>query len=153
MVPQIVKDDFYKTFQSPDNYKKLIIKDNETTDKLRDIFKNNVWNLEEKSQELKKVNRVENKDNYNSWLNGVYLLDFRTKPKLKAINRKTFFNLGYKGETTDRNELNYISHFKTWLNNFFIDQQEIDNINWFVLNQNKVLLTLLTQRNQRKNSS
>ena len=42
MVPQIVKDDFYKTFQNPDNYKKLIIKDNETVDKLRHIFKNNV---------------------------------------------------------------------------------------------------------------
>jgi hypothetical protein len=61
--------------------------------------------------------------------------------------------LGYKPDgNTDRNELNYISHFKTWLNNFFIDQQEIDNLNYFVLNQNEVLLTLMTQRNQRKNS-
>ncbi len=127
MVPQIVKDDFHKTFQSPDNYKKLIIKDNEITDKLRDIFKNNIWGLEEKTQELKKVNRAENKNFYNGWLNEVYLLDFKTKPKLKNINRKTIFNLGYKGETTDRNELNYISHFKTWVNQFFKDQEDIDN--------------------------
>jgi hypothetical protein len=153
MPPQAVKDTFYKTFQSPDNYKKLIIKENnETVDKLRDIFKNNVWGLEAKAQELKKVNRAENKDNYNSWLNGVYLLDFRTKPKLKNISRKTFFNLGYKGDTTDRNELNYISHYKTWINQFFIEKQDIDNINWFCQNQNEVLLTLMTQRNARNNS-
>lgn len=153
MVPQIVKDDFYKTFQSPDNYKKLIIKDNETVDKLRHIFKNNVWNLETKAQELKQINKAENKNFYNAWINEVYLLDYKTKPKLKPIDITTFFKLGYKSEgNTDRTEKNNVTHFKTWLNNFFIDQQEIDNLNWFALNQNQVLLTLLTQRNRRNNS-
>ena len=95
MVPQIIKNNFYQTFQSLDNYKKLIIKDNETVkliikdnetvDKLRHIFKNNVWNLEEKAKELKKVNKIENKDFYNAWLNEVYLLDYKTKPKLKKL--------------------------------------------------------------------
>jgi hypothetical protein len=153
MVPQIVKDDFYKTFQSPDNYKKVIIKDNETVDKLRHIFKNNVWNLEAKAQELKQVNKAENKNFYNSWLNEVYLLDYKTKPKLKPINIKSFLNLEYKIDgNTERTEKNNVAHFKTWVNNFFIDQQEIDNLNWFALNQNQVLLTLLTQRNSRKNA-
>ena len=153
MVPQIVKDDFYKTFQSPDNYKKLIIKDNETVDKLRHIFKNNVWNLEAKAQELKQVNKAENKNFYNGWDNEVYLLDYRVKPKLKPINIKSFLNLEYKIDgNTERTEKNNVAHFKTWVNNFFIDQQEIDNLNWFALNQNQVLLTLLTQRNSRKNA-
>ncbi len=67
MVPQIVKDDFFKSFQSPNNYKKLIIKDNETIDQLRHIFKNNVWDLEEKAQELKQINKTENKFFYNGW--------------------------------------------------------------------------------------
>ena len=153
MPPQAIKDTFYKTFQSPDNYKKIIIKDNETVDKLRHIFKNNVWNLEAKAQELKQINRAENKNFYNGWVNEVYLLDYRVKPKLKKININDFLNLKYKGEgNTDRTEKNNISHFKTWLNNFFIDQREIDNLNWFALNQNQVLLTLLTQRNSRLNS-
>ena len=68
MVPQIVKDTFYKTFQSPDNYKKIIIKDNETVDKLRHIFKNNIWGLELKMQELKQINKAENKNFFNAWL-------------------------------------------------------------------------------------
>ena len=153
MVPQIVKDDFYKTFQSPDNYKKLIIKDNETVGKLRYIFKNNVWNLETKAQELKQVNKAENKNFYNSWLNEVYLLDYKTKPKLKTINIKDFFDLKYKSDgNTDRTEKNNISHFKTWVNQFFKDQADIDNLAYFALNQNQVLLTLLTQRNARSNS-
>ena len=153
MVPQIVKDDFYKTFQSPDNYKKLIIKDNETVDKLRHIFKNNVWGLEAKAQELKKVNKAENKNFYNSWLNEVYLLDYKTKPKLKTINIKDFFDLKYKSDgNTDRTEKNNISHFKTWVNQFFKDQEDLNNLAYFALNQNQVLLTLLTQRNARGNS-
>lgn len=153
MVPQIVKDDFYKTFQSPDNYKKLIIKDDEIVDKLRHIFKNNVWGLEAKAQELKKVNKTENKNFYNSWLNEVYLLDYKTKPKLKPININDFFDLKYKSDgNTDRTEKNNISHFKTWVNQFFKDQDDLKNLNWFILNQNQVLLTLLTQRNARRNS-
>ena len=153
MVPQIVKDDFYKTFRSPNNYKKLIIKDNETVDKLRHIFKNNVWGLEAKTQELKQTNKAENKFFYNGWVNEVYLLDFKTKPKLKHISRKDFFNLKYKIDgNTERTEKNNVSHYKTWINNFFIEKQDIDNINWFCQNQNEVLLTLLTQRNARGNA-
>ncbi len=142
-----MEDNFYQTFQSTDNYKKLIIKENnEITDKLRYIFKNNVWNLQAKAQELKKINRAENKNFYNGFTNEVYLLDFRTKSKLKNISRKSFFNLGYKGDgNTERTELNNVSHFKTWVNQFFKDQEDIDNLNWFVLNQNEVLLTLLSQ--------
>jgi len=101
---------------------------------------------------LKQINKAENKIFYNGWLNEVYLLDYKLKQKLKNINRKTFFNLGYKGDTTDRNELNYISHYKTWVNQFFKDQEDIDNLNYFVLNQNEVLLTLMTRRNERANS-
>ena len=46
----------------------------------------------------------------------------------------------------------YIAHFKTWLNLFFPDQVGTKNLNWFVFNQNKVLLTLLNGRNERKNA-
>ena len=153
MVPQIVKNDFYQTFQNTDNYKKIIIKDNETTDKLRYIFKNNVWNLEEKAQELKQTNKAENKNFYNAFLNEVYLLDYKTKPKLKAINNKDFFNLKYKIDgNTERTEKNNVSHFKTWVNQFFRDQADIENLYYFALNQNEVLLTLLTQRNARGNA-
>jgi hypothetical protein len=153
MVPQIVKDDFYKTFQSPDNYKKLIIKDNETVDKLRHIFKNNVWNLEAKAQELKQINKAENKNYYNSWLNEVYLLDYRTKPKLKPINIKAFLNLEYKIDgNTERTEKNNVSHYKTFVNQFFRDQADLNDLSWFALNQNEVLLTLFSERNSRGNS-
>ena len=36
---------------------------------------------------------------------------------------------------------------------FFPDQVGTKNLNWFVFNQNKVLLTLLNGRNERNNKS
>lgn len=51
-----------------------------------------------------------------------------------------------------RNEQNYINHYKTWLNLFFPDQSRAISFNWFVMNQNQVLLTLLNGRNERNNS-
>jgi hypothetical protein len=61
-------------------------------------------------------------------------------------------NPKYNGNVdNDRNEANYKSHFKTWLNLFFPDQVGTKNLNWFIFNQNKVLFTLLNGRNERNN--
>jgi hypothetical protein len=61
-------------------------------------------------------------------------------------------NPKYNGNVdNDRNEANYKSHFKTWLNLFFPDQVGTKNLDWFIFNQNKVLFTLLNGRNERNN--
>ena len=46
-IPESVKEIFYYTWQDPKNYKDLIIRNNSTTTKLKNIFNNNNWNLKE----------------------------------------------------------------------------------------------------------
>ena len=84
---------------------------------------------------------------YNAFLNGVYLLDYKTKPKIKSIIKKDFFNYKYKGENTDRTELNYINVYKAWINNIFQEHSTDVNLDWFIYNQNEVLSKLLEYRN------
>ena len=43
-IPESVKEIFYSTWQDPNNYKDLIICNNSTTTKLKNIFNNNNWN-------------------------------------------------------------------------------------------------------------
>jgi hypothetical protein len=67
-------------------------------------------------------------------------LPLSLKPKIKTIKTDDFFNFKYNENVeNDRNETNYIAHYKTWLNLFFPDQVGTKNLNWFVFNQNKVL--------------
>jgi hypothetical protein len=149
---QFVKDNFYNDFQKLENYKDLHIKRNSITTDLKQIFYSNVWDLKNKCEELKKSNKAENKDYYNAFLNDIYLLDYKEKPKIKTIKTDDFLNFKYNENVDNtRNEANYISHFNTWLNLFFPEQVGQKNLNWFVFNQNKVLLTLLNGRNERNN--
>ena len=72
---------------------------------------------------------------------------------MKEIDKNDFYNLKFKGDLTERNEKNYISHFKTWIKIFFTGQEFDENLNWFCINQNYVLLPLMQQRNGRKSST
>jgi hypothetical protein len=99
---QVVKDNFYNDFQKIENYKDLHIKRNSITTDLKKIFYSNVWDLKNKCEELKKSNKAENKDYYNAFLNEIYLLDYKEKPKIKTIKTDDFLNFKYN-ENVDNN--------------------------------------------------
>ena len=97
-----------------ENYKDLNIKRSSITTDLKQIFYNNVWDLKNKCEELKKKNKIEQNDYYNAFLNEIYLLDYKQKPQIMTIKTDDFYNLKYNENVeNDRNEANYISHFKT----------------------------------------
>ena len=143
--PQVIKDSFYLVYCNPSNYKDLIIKKNTITKQLEQIYYNNIWNLDEQSNELSK--KIEYKGIYNSFKNGVYLLDYKVKPQIISITKKDFFNYKYKGENTERTELNYINVYKSWVNNIFPEHASDLNLDYFIYNQNEVLYKLLEYRN------
>ena len=151
--PNFIKNDFYKKYSTPTNYKDLEIKKNVTTKELEKLYDSNVLNLKTLSEELQTKNEAENNNYFNTFINKVYLLDFKNKPKLKTINKDKFLNYVYKEkDNTDRTEKNYVSTYNTWINNIFQDESNNKNLFWFVLNQNNVLLELLKYRST-KNSS
>ena len=52
--PENVKQDFYNKYSNISNYKDLTIKKNKVTTYLKNIFNNNVWNLNEQAKQLEK---------------------------------------------------------------------------------------------------
>ena len=85
-------------------------------------------------------------------MSDVYLLDYKTAPKIKTISIKDFKDYKFNESKTQRNELNYINTFKSWINNIFTEHNKDINFNWFVLNQNEVLFKLFEYRNNNNNS-
>jgi hypothetical protein len=150
--PENVKQDFYNKYSNVSNYKELTIKKNNTTTNLKNIFNKNVWNLKDQAQELEKKQIIEHNNIYNGFLSDVYLLDYNKQPKIKTITIKDFNDYKFNEGKTERNELNYINTFKSWINNIFIDHKKDLNFNWFVLNQNEVLFKLFEYRNNNNNS-
>jgi hypothetical protein len=152
-VPNTVKTIFYDDFQDPTKYTKLIIKNDQLTKRLRDIFGNNSWNLKDKAKALKVKMDTEQNSYFNGWLNEVYLLDYKTVPKINTINKDDFYKMVYKDEkTTERNELNFINVYKSWINNIFVNRSSEKTLNWVVLNQNEVLYGLLKYRSDNNQS-
>ena len=50
--PDSIKQDFYFKFSDPKNYNDLIIKKNNITTNLKEIFNNNIWSLKTLAEEL-----------------------------------------------------------------------------------------------------
>ena len=144
-VPKVIKDTFYLNWSDPKNYNDLIIKKNSIINNLEKIYNNNIWNLKTQSEELNK--KIEYNGVYNGFINKVYLLDYKQKPKITTIIKKDFYDYKYKGDNTDRTETNYINVYKAWVNNIFPSESKSTTLDWVVLNQNEILFKLLEYRN------
>jgi hypothetical protein len=72
--------------------------------------------------------------------------------QITTITIKDFDNYKFNEGKTQRNELNHINTFKSWINNVFTYHQKELNFNWFVLNQNEVLYKLFEHRNNNNDS-
>ena len=150
--PENIKQDFYNKYSNTSNYKDLNIKKNETTTHLKYLFNNNVWNLKESAHELGEKQVIEHNNFYNAFLSDVYLLDYKKQPKINEITLKDFYGYKFQEGKTTRNELNYINIFKSWVNNIFIEHNQDQNLNYFILKQNEVLLKLFEYRNKLNHS-
>ena len=148
--PAIVRDDFFLTFSNPSNYNDLTIKNNNISKQLLEIYNNNIWNLKEQSIALNK--KLEYNKMYDSWMNNIYLLDYKRKPKITTILKDDFYNFDYQGDNTKRTETTYINVYKSWINNIFINQKNSNTMEWFIINQSEVLLKLLEYRNKNNQS-
>ena len=66
-----------------------------------------------------KKKTIEHNDIYNAFLFDVYLLDYKTEPKIKTILIKGFKEHKYQGTTKDKTEKN------NWINNVFQKHKKI----------------------------
>ena len=149
--PANVKQDFYNKSSNISNYKNLTIKKNKITSDLKDLFNKNILEIKNLSQQYEKKAIIEHNNIYNAFMSDVYLLDYKTEPKLKTILIKDFKQHKYQGTTKDKTEKDYNDSFNNWINNIFTDRKKDLNFNWFVLNQNEVLYKLLQFHHNNNN--
>jgi hypothetical protein len=151
--PKTVKENFYFKFSNAESYKDLTIKKNQLTKDLINLYNNNTWNLKGKAEALDEKTKVEHNNNFNSFLNSVYLLDYIKTPKIiTSINKNDFYKLIYKDESnTDRTEKNYIDGVKKWVKYIFVDHDKDLNFDWFIINQNKVFYEILKFNHENNN--
>ena len=102
--PENVKQEFYNKYSNTSNYKDLIIKKTTTTTNLKNLFNKNIWNLKDQAQELEKKQIIEHNNFYNAFMSDVYLLDYKTVPKIKTISIKDFKD--YKFNESKHKETN-----------------------------------------------
>jgi len=152
--PKKVKENFYFKFSNTDSYKDLTIKKNQTTKDLINIYNNNTWNLKEKAEALDEKTKIEHNNNFNSFINNVYLLDYIKIPKIQtSINKNDFYKFKYKDEeNTDITEKNYIDGVKKWIKYIFVDHSKDLNLDWIIINHNKVFLEILKFNNVKNNT-
>ncbi len=70
------------------------LKKNSIINNSEKINNNNIWNLKTQSEELNK--KIEYNGVYNGFINKVYLLDYKQKPKITSINKKIFMIINIK---------------------------------------------------------
>ena len=152
-IPESVKEIFYNTWQDPNNYKDLIIRNNSTTTKLKNIFNNNNWNLKELADDLEEKSRIEHVNFFNSWLNGVYLLDHSKTIEMKTLTVESLYNYELKDpKISETTENTYIAFYKAWINNIFPKYQNETTLDWVIKKQNHVLYKLMEYRSDNKQS-
>lgn len=152
--PESEEEIFYNIFQYPNNYKTLKIKDDETTEALKQLFNNNEWDLKIKAEELEEKNKIEHNNFYNSFLNNIHLLDYNKAPKFKSLLVDDFINYKLiKEGNTESTEKVYITYFNSWINNIFPRRKNDSTLDWIILNQNKVLLKLFDYRSKNNKLS
>ncbi len=74
---------------------------------------------EKESQQYEKKAIIEHNNIYNAFMSDVYLLDYKTEPKLKTILIKDFKQHKYQGTTKDKTEKDYNDTFNNGINNIF----------------------------------
>jgi len=127
--PENVKQDFYNKSSNISNYKNLTIKKNKITSDLKDLFNKNILEIKFLSQQYEKKAIIEHNNIYNAFMSEVYLLDYKTEPKLKTILIKDFKQHKYQGTTKDKTEKDYNDSFNNWINNIFTDRKKDLNFN------------------------
>jgi hypothetical protein len=146
-----------------DAYKNLQIIKDDTYHKLKNLYKDNVWDLKEKLEELNDFNKELNLNIDISWLNGIQYLDYVSFDKLKfnPVSLKTFKEGGYKnlmtqyGEdnspTTEKRYAERIIFFTKNLPSFQIYEKQ-DDLRWVVINNRLLFYEILKYHNDKSNA-
>ena len=116
---------------------------------LKEIYDNNIWNLQEKFKDLAAYFDDIGISNIISWNEGIQYLDYEVEPQIRKVSLNALLKGDYKTTATDRantikTEISYAKRIKFFAKTFEPLNRSIndDDLSW-VLNYNRELLYLI----------
>lgn len=151
---------------NPEKYKpvkeyanKLKTKTDDIAVKIKELYENNVWDLETKFKQLEQENAENSINRDIAWLQGVQYLDYNKMPRVtKKISLKMFKAGEYKSLYVDKpntpsTEANYAKRIEFYTKTFqpFKKYKGKDDITWVVNENHTLLYEVLKYNNEKKN--
>ena len=151
---QQTKTEYYKSIQ---NYQHLVIKNDDITDKLKDIYDNNIWDLKTKFEELKEYYEQIGISDTIAWNEGIQYLDISQGIAVRQTSIQALKRGDYKAIATDRpnaviTEKGYAERILFYIKNFepFKQFKGYDDFGW-ILAHNRLLYEILNYHNKKGN--
>lgn len=147
-------------YKSLSNYKRLEIRNDVISRKIRDIYDNNVWNLKASFKVLKDYYEELGQPTTIAWNEDIQYLDYRRHPTVNEISLEKFKIGEYRGIETNRKpnskitEKLYANRIEFFKKTFVPFQQfkDSDDLQWVVNNNRELMYEIIKYNNEENNS-
>lgn len=143
-------------------YTKMKSVKDDLSKKIKDIYEDNIWDLQDKFSDLQKHYKDLSNSGKIAWVNGIQYLEFIKKPakpqkiiSLKQFKEGKYKSLHtYKKPNTVTTEMSYASRIDFFTKEFqpFHKYKNVDNISWIVDNERQLMYNILYYHNNKANS-
>lgn len=143
-------------------YKNLVSINDEISKNIKNILNNNIWNLNDKFDELKEYYDFINNTGKIAWENNIQYLDYENfPPVLNEISLKSFENGDYaskyvdtkRGANVKETESKYAKRIIFWTKTFepLKQYQGVDDLSWIVPNNRILMYEIMKYHNEKNN--
>lgn len=145
-------------FKHIKNYKKLKIKKDSISERIKEIYDKNHWNLKEQFKKLKDHYKELGITGGIAWENDIQYLDYNRKPKgkkrsLEKLIKGEYKSIGtYKKPNSLETEKAYGNRIKFFTRTFeeFKKFKDKDDLQWMIDNNRQLLLNVLEYHNEKE---
>lgn len=150
---QQTKVEHYKTLT---NYKNLTLINDDISTKIRQLYNNNIWNLQDKFKDLEEHYEDLGIKGLISWNNKIQYLDYQQSPKpLNNISLKSLKEGEYKSKYTDKKpnsiktEAGYANRISFFTRTFKSLEQykNQDGLSWIIPNNRLLMYEIMKYHN------
>lgn len=149
-------------YKSPEKYKVLHIVNDDLSNKIKELYDNNSWNLKSLFQELQEnLDEMGNKGKI-SWQNKIQYLELKNKNSYKKtyepVSLEAFANGDFKNKYIDKKdnkattEKMYAGRISYFIDQFFPQYKKEKDLEWIIRNQRELIYKLLKYHNDKNNA-
>jgi hypothetical protein len=149
-------------YKKPEQYKDLRIVNDSLSNKIKELYDNNSWNLKSLFHELQdNLDEMGNKGKI-SWQNKIQYLEFKNKNSYKKtyepLSLEAFANGDFKNKYIDKKdnkattEKMYAGRISYFIDQFFPQYKNKKDLQWIITNQRELIYKLLKYHSEKNNA-